>query len=115
MKPGRPPALTPEQVLEARRLARLPTATRPRRDELAARFGVDPRTVYKALRGLPPYDFGEPVPPYTRARDRRYEAEQRDAPFNYNGRRRRARVAQPDAPVIAPVWAVFRGRGGRLG
>lgn len=92
-----------------RRLRALPTATRPRHADLVARYGVDRRTVYKALRGLPPYDFGAPRPPRERARDRRYEAEQRDAPFNYNGPRQRARTVQA-APIIAPVWRVWRGR-----
>ncbi|WP_344045005.1 hypothetical protein [Nocardioides panacihumi] len=37
----------------------------------------------KALRGAPPYDFGTPRRTRDRARDRRYETEQRDAPFAY--------------------------------
>lgn len=108
MKPGRRPALSREQVEEARRLRLLPPATRPRAVDLAAKYGVDKQTLRLALQAKPPYDFGQPVPLYNRARDRRYETEQRNAPFNYNGRRR-VRVVQPDVP-IAPVWLVYRDR-----
>jgi hypothetical protein len=32
-------------------------------DSLAAEFRVNRRTIWKALNGIPPYDFGEPVVP----------------------------------------------------
>jgi hypothetical protein len=58
---GQPPALTPVQVevLRRRRRGKPKTSLAA----LAAEFGVATSTVVKALRGVPPYDFGEPVPP----------------------------------------------------
>lgn len=60
--PGRPPALTPEQVRVIRRHRLQPRTRRPHIDTLARDFGVAESTVRKALRAVPPYDFGEPVP-----------------------------------------------------
>lgn len=40
-----------------------PKASRPSIADLAAEFNVGTTTIVKALRGTPPYDFGEPVPP----------------------------------------------------
>lgn len=60
--PGRPPALTPEQVRLLRRLRLQPRTRRPHIDTLARDFGVAQSTVRQALRAQPPYDFGEPVP-----------------------------------------------------
>lgn len=60
---GRPrPALTREQVTWLRRQRRLPLDVRPQVTELAARLGVDRRTVQRALYGAPPYDWGDPAP-----------------------------------------------------
>jgi hypothetical protein len=61
----RPAALTRAQVESIRRRRRIkrPKAARPSLVALAAEFGVHPRTIDRALRGVPPYNFGEPVPP----------------------------------------------------
>ncbi|WP_343901070.1 hypothetical protein, partial [Nocardioides aquaticus] len=57
------PALTPAEVRSLRRRRSRPLAERPRLDQLAAEFRVSVVTVRRALRALPPYDFGDPAPP----------------------------------------------------
>lgn len=56
------PKLTREEVRWLRRQRRLPLDIRPRVIDLAAQFGVDRRTIQRALYGRPPYDFGDPAP-----------------------------------------------------
>jgi hypothetical protein len=61
---GKPPRLTLEQYVEARRLAALPDDERPLQWEVAQRFGVSPACLSWALvRGIKRYDRVIGTPP----------------------------------------------------
>lgn len=82
---------------------------RPRREEIAAKYGVNGWTVTKAFNGLPPYDLpehGPSRPRYERARDERFEAEHEGRPIVAVLGKAKQKVTSTTAP-----WQVIRSGG----